>query len=101
MAQQLHFALGEQSDRNDTFLTQIGTPRLTSVRNEEARPECRLFRMWTDRSGGRRPCQHRYTTPTAPKLGRQALLVLLSLLHRRRIVGGMNFNRVAEAVSAH
>lgn len=45
--------------------------------------------------------QGRYAAAAAPKLGGQGFLALLGLLHRRFIVGGMDFNRVAEAISAH
>jgi hypothetical protein len=37
VTQQLDFALGEQSDGYDSFLGQIGAPRLTSISNEALR----------------------------------------------------------------
>ena len=61
--------------------------------------------MWIDcrRADLSRGCsqQGRYAAAAAPKLGGQGFLALLGLLHRRFIVGSMDFNRVAEAISAH
>jgi hypothetical protein len=38
---------------------------------------------------------------SAPELGGEAALALLGLLQRRRVVLGVDFNGIAEAVSAH
>ena len=47
------------------------------------------------------PQEGGYAPPAAPKLGREIALALLGLLQGFRIVGSMDLNRVAEAVSAH